>query len=625
MIYVNKDTQIVEIPKSGNIGQPRQIRLLNQLTNIDIYTEIEDLGNDPIMYAFNIESIVKDLVVGQYDYFILDANGSVLDNGILQYDSFNSSVSAYSLDDPKVIQYSLGDVYTPIPETIKTVFVDGVYDTDGVDKVNVNTGVENQYVEDLLKDVVSKQWVEEQGFLTDANLEEVVDEVLATKDYISETELKTINGQSIIGTGDIEIKPGTDFDPAVLEDYATKEWVGEQGFLTEVPADYVTETELTDKNYATQAWVEDQNYLKDIPAEYITETELTGKNYATQTWVGEQGFLTEVPAEYASKEWVEDQSYLKDIPDEYVTESELSGKNYATQAWVEEQGFLTEVPADYITETELKTINGQSLIGSGNIEIEGGTGGGASFTDITQAEYDALVSSGSIDENTVYNITDATPIVIEDYALKTELDAIANSLPTTYNPYNTTTSSTSGYKFPKWNERGQITGTYSTAYQASQNINGSSRTIYSTSSSSMPTIYAPTSAGQAGQVLLSNGSGAPVWSEYKSDATAYLLHNDFANGTYSTSISEYYLECIATNQVKPMQFVFTSTVQDGEVTNTVYSSYLPSSGRIYAGNVELWLLYTEDCISWTNHHYLITNTEVSLTTTTGTFGGQGWK
>ena len=574
MIYVNKDTQIVEIPKSGNIGQPRQLRLLNQLTNIDIYTEVEDLGNDPIMYAFNIESIVKDLVVGQYDYFILDANGSVLDNGILQYDSFNSSVSAYSLDDPKVIQYSLGDAYTPIPETIKTVFVDGVYDTDGVDKVNVNTGVENQYVEDLLKDVVSKEWVEEQGFLTDANLEEVVDEVLATKDYISETELKTINGQSIIGTGDIEIKPGTDFDPTVLEDYATKEWVGEQGFLTEVPADYVTEGELTDKNYATQTWVEDKGYITEVPAEYISE----------------------------------------------ITERTLANKNYATQTWVGEQGFLTEVPADYVTEGELKTINGQSLIGSGNINIEGGTGGGASFTDITQAEYDTLVSTGSIDENTVYNITDATPIVIEDYALKTELDAITNSLPTTYNPYNTTTASTSGYKFPRWNARGQITGTSSTAYQASQNINGSSRTIYSTSSSSMPTIYAPTSAGQAGQVLLSNGSGAPVWSEYKSDATAYLLHSDFVNGTYSTAISEYYLECIATNQVKPMQFVFTSTVQDGDVTNNVYSSYLPSSGRIYAGNVELWLLYTEDCISWTNHHYLITNTEVSLTTTTGTFG-----
>ena len=138
MIYVNKDTINVDIPKSGNTGEARQIRLLNQLTNIDIYAEITDIGNDPIVYVFNIESIVKDLVVGQYDYFILDENGSVLDNGILQYDSFNSEVSAYSLDDPKVVQYSLGDVYKPIPETVKTVFVDGVYDTDGIDKINVN-------------------------------------------------------------------------------------------------------------------------------------------------------------------------------------------------------------------------------------------------------------------------------------------------------------------------------------------------------------------------------------------------------------------------------------------------------------------------------------------------------
>ena len=77
------------------------------------------------------------------------------------------------------------------------------------------------------------------------------------------------------------------------------------------------------------------------------------------------------------------------------------------------------------------------------------------------------------------------------------------------------TASSGGYKFPKWNNQGCITGTSATAYQASQNINGSSRTLYSNSSSSLPTIYAPTSAGSAGQPLLSNGSGAPVWGAYK--------------------------------------------------------------------------------------------------------------
>ena len=77
------------------------------------------------------------------------------------------------------------------------------------------------------------------------------------------------------------------------------------------------------------------------------------------------------------------------------------------------------------------------------------------------------------------------------------------------------TASDSGYKFPKWNNQGCITGTYSTAYQAFQDINGSGRYLYSNLSDSLPTIYAPTSAGSAGQPLLSNGSGAPVWGSYK--------------------------------------------------------------------------------------------------------------
>lgn len=37
----------------------------------------------------------------------------------------------------------------------------------------------------------------------------------------------------------------------------------------------------------------DSNYLTSVPEEYVTETELAGKNYATEAWVGEQGYLTE--------------------------------------------------------------------------------------------------------------------------------------------------------------------------------------------------------------------------------------------------------------------------------------------------------------------------------------------
>ena len=44
--------------------------------------------------------------------------------------------------------------------------------------------------------------------------------------------------------------------------------------------------------YATQAWVGEQGYLTAVPAEYVTDSELTGKGYATRT---------EVAAAYAKK------------------------------------------------------------------------------------------------------------------------------------------------------------------------------------------------------------------------------------------------------------------------------------------------------------------------------------
>ena len=50
--------------------------------------------------------------------------------------------------------------------------------------------------------------------------------------------------------------------------------------------------------------------------------------------------------------------------------------------------------------------------------------------------------------------------------------------------------------------------------QKNININGSSKTVYAPNTEAMGTIYAPTSAGNAGQVLKSNGSGSPVWANF---------------------------------------------------------------------------------------------------------------
>lgn len=67
--------------------------------------------------------------------------------------------------------------------------------------------------------------------------------------------------------------------------------------------------------------------------------------------------------------------------------------------------------------------------------------------------------------------------------------------------------------------------------QKNININGSSKTVYAPNTETMGTIYAPTSAGNIGQVLKSNGSGPPVWAnfseaEYGEEATFYFTTNN---------------------------------------------------------------------------------------------------
>lgn len=67
----------------------------------------------------------------------------------------------------------------------------------------------------------------------------------------------------------------------------------------------------------------------------------------------------------------------------------------------------------------LKTINGNPIIGDGDITIEGGS---TNIIELTQEEYDNLEEK---DENTIYVITDAPAIDIPDtsvFATKEELD-----------------------------------------------------------------------------------------------------------------------------------------------------------------------------------------------------------
>ena len=282
----------------------------------------------------------------------------------------------------------------------------------------------------------------------------------------------------------------------------------------------------------------------------------------------------------------------QNIYDEYL---------YANNAW-EQVGSTAVDMSDYYTKTQVDAL----LVDKTDI------------VEITQAEYDAL-STEEKNNGKIYSITDAVVADMNDYYTKTQADAA-------FNPKNTVTASYGSYKFPNWNANGQITGYSAQAYQAGQNINGSSRTLYSTSSSTLPTIYAPTSAGTAGYYLVSNGSGAPVWKALEVASDYVISDADAIAGTYSADIANFYSKTISENIVQGVQIKITDAhIIHNEETNedkTVNSDsyYLPSSSRIYSGNVELWLMTTEDGVTWENIHYLITGESITRTVTNGNFG-----
>ena len=96
-----------------------------------------------------------------------------------------------------------------------------------------------------------------------------------------------------------------------------------------------------------------------------------------------------------------------------INKIKLSGTSYDIEDSAA-QSSLSGKQDTLVSGTNIKTINNESILGSGNITIQGG-GSGATVIEVTQAQYDALVSAGTLDLTALYIITDATPIDISNY------------------------------------------------------------------------------------------------------------------------------------------------------------------------------------------------------------------
>lgn len=161
---------------------------------------------------------------------------------------------------------------------------------------------------------------------------------------VSGQNIKTINNQSLLGSGNITITSG---GGGGTSDYNA---------LENLPSINGT-TLVGDKSLDDLGVQPKGNYLTSIPTEYVTETELASK-----------GYITSIPSNYITDEELNSKGYLTSVPSEYITETELNQKGYLT-----EHQDISGKQDVLISGTNIKTINNESILGSGNISISGGS------------------------------------------------------------------------------------------------------------------------------------------------------------------------------------------------------------------------------------------------------------
>lgn len=292
-----------------------------------------------------------------------------------------------------------------------------------------------------------------------------LDKEMATKQdlLVSGTNIKTINSQSLLGEGNIEIESGSNI-PFLFINYTTHlsgdfsavknaianktpfelYYVNILGYgdiaapeVCFVSGENIQATfhfESTTANHTVvQTTITPTGVSADTSYHSYQEQLVSGTNIKT---INGESILGEGNLEISGGGGTTDYTQLTNKPQ--INSVELSGNKSLsdlgiptkTSELTNDSGFLTSIPDEYVTETELnaglgnkqdtlvsgtniKTVNGESLLGSGNIDIESVSnpvtyGSGTqpqvhTILVVTQSEYDAISSK---DPNTQYLIVE---------------------------------------------------------------------------------------------------------------------------------------------------------------------------------------------------------------------------
>lgn len=211
--------------------------------------------------------------------------------------------------------------------------------------------------------------------LSDKLAEYVTSADLLAKDYI---DITTADGKYLAKTGKAESAKTADsvnWDNVQNKPTNLSDFKNDIGYITEIPSEYVTESELELKNYATKQEIPTQ-YLKDVTVlndkltfstNNLPKT-ITVNNVAYAKQAGNMfwnGILDPPSIPTKTSDLSNDNNFItsSELEPYALTETvntALAGKvdygalnNYVTKTELNNKGYLTSIPAEYVTETEL--------------------------------------------------------------------------------------------------------------------------------------------------------------------------------------------------------------------------------------------------------------------------------
>ena len=171
-----------------------------------------------------------------------------------------------------------------------------------------------------------------------------------------------------------------------LSGYATKDELNSKANTSDIPTN-------------TSELYNDSGFLTSIPSEYVTETEMNEAiaNVSSGGSVDLSG--------YATKDELNTKANISDIPTK-------------TSKLTNDSGFLTSIPSEYVTETEMnEAIANVSILNqNGNTPLRIWAG--------TQQEYDELLT---YDDSIVYLIEGRSSVIVTRYTITNNLTNVSTS------------------------------------------------------------------------------------------------------------------------------------------------------------------------------------------------------